>query len=109
MITVLVGPFRVDRHNPIEEAKPLLLRDLANLESYFAKYWVQLDAEIEYSRLIPRINQLAVTGTACLTPTMSGCVDYACPGAMARKESARRTENHFARNRGCLVVPLRLV
>jgi hypothetical protein len=74
MVTVLVVPFRVDRHNPIEEAKPLPLRDLANLESYFVKYYVQLDAKIEYSRLISKINQLAVTRTACLTPTMSGCV-----------------------------------
>lgn len=46
---------KVDRHIRLEEAKPLLLRDLANLESYFAKYWVQLDAEIEYSRLISKI------------------------------------------------------
>ena len=46
---------RVDRHVRLEEAKPLLQRDLTNLESYFAKYWVQLDSEDEYRRLMTKI------------------------------------------------------
>jgi RIO kinase 1 len=45
----------VDRHIRLEEAKPLLLRDLENLESYFAKYGVQLSAEDEYHRLLTTI------------------------------------------------------
>jgi RIO kinase 1 len=45
----------VDRHIRLEEAKPLLLRDLENLESYFAKYGVQLRAEDEFHRLLTKI------------------------------------------------------
>ena len=45
----------VDRHIRLEEAKPLLLRDLENLGSYFAKYGVQLSAEGEYHRLLTKI------------------------------------------------------
>ena len=43
---------RVDRHIRLEEAKPLLLRDLRNLQNYFAKYTVELDAEFQYNRLL---------------------------------------------------------
>ena len=43
---------RVDRHIRLEEAKPLLLRDLRNLQNYFAKYTVELDAELQYNRLL---------------------------------------------------------
>ena len=46
---------RVDRHVRLEEAKPLLLRDLTNLESYFAKYGIELDAEDTYRRLMTKI------------------------------------------------------
>lgn len=41
---------RVDRHLRIEQAKPLLLRDLRNLQNYFAQYGVELDAEAQYDR-----------------------------------------------------------
>lgn len=46
---------RVDRHLRLEEAKPLLLRDLRNLQTYFAEYEVELDAEAEYNRLLARL------------------------------------------------------
>ena len=42
----------VDRHKRIEEAKPYLLRDLRNLERFFAKCSVDLDADDEYDRLL---------------------------------------------------------
>jgi RIO kinase 1 len=43
---------RVDRHLQIEKAKPLLLRDLRNLQNYFAECEVELDAEAQYDRLL---------------------------------------------------------
>ncbi len=46
---------RMTRHLRVEEAKPLLLRDLRNLESYFGRYEVELDAESEYHRLLPKL------------------------------------------------------
>ena len=46
---------RMDRHVRIEEAKPLLLRDLGNLENYFARYGVDLDADVEYRRLLQKL------------------------------------------------------
>ncbi len=46
---------RVDRHSRTEEAKPLLLRDLMNLENYFARYDILLDAHGEYDRLVQRL------------------------------------------------------
>jgi RIO kinase 1 len=45
----------LDRHIQTEKAKPLLLRDLRNLESYFARYNVVLDARAEYDRLVQRL------------------------------------------------------
>jgi RIO kinase 1 len=47
---------RVDRHLRAEEAKPLLFRDLRNLENYFARWNVDLSVEQEYQRLAPRLN-----------------------------------------------------
>ena len=46
---------RVDRHIRVEEAKPLLFRDLNNLRNYFMKHDVKLSAEDEYQRLISRL------------------------------------------------------
>jgi RIO kinase 1 len=46
---------RVTRHILIEEAKPLLLRDLTNLENYFARHSVELNAEDEYHRLTEKL------------------------------------------------------
>ncbi len=46
---------RVDRHSRIEEAKPLLLRDLLNLENHFARYEVRLDAQGEFDRLVQNL------------------------------------------------------
>ncbi len=46
----------VDRHIRIEEAKPLLERDLANLENYFAKHDVPIDARNEYLRLVEKFD-----------------------------------------------------
>jgi RIO kinase 1 len=45
----------IDRHIQVEKAKPLLIRDLRNLENYFAKYNVVLDARVEYDRLVQRL------------------------------------------------------
>jgi RIO kinase 1 len=45
---------RVDRPVRFEKAKPLLLRDLRNLQSYFEEYGVELDAEAECNRLVAR-------------------------------------------------------
>jgi RIO kinase 1 len=49
---------RVTRHLRIEEAKPLLLRGLRNLESFFTKHDVVIDAESEYRRLLRKLDQL---------------------------------------------------
>jgi RIO kinase 1 len=49
---------RVTRHLRIEEAKPLLLRDLRNLESFFTKHDVVIDAESEYRRFLLKLDQL---------------------------------------------------
>jgi len=46
---------RVDRHIRREEAKPLLLRDLRNLQDYFTKYDVELNAEAEFDRLLSKL------------------------------------------------------
>ncbi len=46
---------RRDRHILVEDAKPLLLRDLKNLERYFEDYGVQIDAAHEYERLLPKL------------------------------------------------------
>jgi len=46
---------RVDRHRKIETAKPLLMRDLQNLERHFARYNVQIDAASEYDRLLATV------------------------------------------------------
>jgi RIO kinase 1 len=48
---------KMDRHIQAERAKPLLLRDLRNLETYFAQYDTTLDADAEYSRLVSRLEQ----------------------------------------------------
>jgi RIO kinase 1 len=45
----------VDRHIRLEVAKPLLLRDLKNLEKHFIKYSIHLDAEEEYNRLLSKL------------------------------------------------------
>jgi len=45
----------VTRHIRIEEAKPLLLRDLKNLEHFFTRLDVELDAENEYNRLCKKL------------------------------------------------------
>jgi RIO kinase 1 len=47
---------RMDRHQRIEEAKPLLHRDLTNLENYFAGYDVELDAKELYERLLAKLD-----------------------------------------------------
>lgn len=47
---------RMDRHQKIEEAKPLLHRDLRNLENYFASYDVKLDAQEVYERLLAKLD-----------------------------------------------------
>ncbi len=44
----------VDRHVRLEEAEPLLHRDLKNLQNYFSEYHVELGIETEYQRLISR-------------------------------------------------------
>lgn len=55
---------RVDRHLRLEEAKPLLLRDLRNLQSYFQDYDVLLDVDAEYQRLLAKIDaELCVSHT----------------------------------------------
>lgn len=45
---------KMDRLERVEEAKPLLLRDLRNLEDYFWEYSVDLSADREYQRLLPK-------------------------------------------------------
>ncbi len=46
-----------NRHIQVEKAKPLLLRDLRNLETYFARYDTELHADAEYLRLASRLEQ----------------------------------------------------
>lgn len=46
---------KMDRHILVQKAKPLLLRDLKNLENYFARYHVELDADNEFNRLVFRL------------------------------------------------------
>jgi RIO kinase 1 len=46
---------KMDRHVQVEKAKPVLHRDLKNLENYFARYGVDLDANYEYGRLVSRL------------------------------------------------------
>jgi RIO kinase 1 len=48
---------KMDRHVQAEKAKPLMLRDLKNLENYFARYGTVLDADAEYSRLVSKLEQ----------------------------------------------------
>ncbi len=45
----------MDRHIQVERGKPLLLRDLRNIENYFARYQVELDARAEYERLVSKL------------------------------------------------------
>ncbi len=45
----------MDRHMQVERGKPLLLRDLRNIENYFARYEVGLDARAEYERLLSKL------------------------------------------------------
>jgi RIO kinase 1 len=45
----------VTRHILIEQAKPLLLRDLRNIEHFFHRHDVELDAENEYRRLCQKL------------------------------------------------------
>jgi RIO kinase 1 len=49
---------RKDRHIRVEEAKPLLFRDLKNLERYFKRYGVTIDAASEYARLLLKLEDL---------------------------------------------------
>ncbi len=46
---------KMNRHIQVEKAKPLLLRDLRNLETYFARYDTELHADAEYLRLVSRL------------------------------------------------------
>ncbi len=46
---------KMDRHIQAEKAKPLLLRDLRNLENYFSRYGTELKADTEYDRLSLRL------------------------------------------------------
>lgn len=48
---------RVDRHIKFGESKGLLLRDLMNLEKYFRRYGVELDADGEHARLSNRFEE----------------------------------------------------
>ena len=50
---------RVSRHIQVKEAEPLLIRDLTNLQNFFAKYDVKLNAESEYRRLLKKIETIA--------------------------------------------------
>lgn len=43
---------RVDRHERLKEAGPLLFRDLRNLAKYFDEYGVGIDAEAEHRKLM---------------------------------------------------------
>lgn len=45
---------RPNRHNQFEKAKPLLRRDLENISDYFAKYDIEIGAQIEYDRLVTK-------------------------------------------------------
>lgn len=49
---------RKDRHIRVEEAKPLLFRDLRNLKRYFKGYGVEINAASEYDRLLPKLERL---------------------------------------------------
>lgn len=46
----------MDRHLRVEEAKPLLLHNLRNLEDYFAEYSVDFKSDAEYQRLLPKLD-----------------------------------------------------
>jgi serine/threonine-protein kinase RIO1 len=48
---------RVNRHAQLEKAKPLLMRDLKNLERYFLRYAIKIDAASEYERLLSAVEQ----------------------------------------------------
>ena len=45
------------RHARIKDAKPLLLRDLRNLETYFARYGIDLDALGQYHHMVAELDQ----------------------------------------------------
>jgi len=49
----------VDRYLRIADAKPLLLRDLRNLQHYFETQGVQIDAQSEYARIERKLNDLS--------------------------------------------------
>jgi RIO kinase 1 len=49
----------VDRYLRIEDAKPLLLRDLTNLGHYFERQRVRFDAQEKYARLVRMLDELA--------------------------------------------------
>ncbi len=46
---------KVDRHQKTQEAAPLLLRDLQNIETYFKSYGVLVNAQEEYRRLLLKL------------------------------------------------------
>ena len=56
---------QVDRHIRVEEAKPLLLRDLTNLQNYFGEYGIKLLAENEYQRLMSRLAPRSSLSAQC--------------------------------------------
>ncbi len=46
---------KVDRHQKMRQAAPLLLRDLQNVETYFKSYGVLVNAQEEYRRLLLKL------------------------------------------------------
>ena len=50
---------KMDRHIQAQKAKPLLFRDLRNLEAYFARYDTEFNADTMYHRLASKLEQPA--------------------------------------------------
>ena len=46
---------KVDRHQKTREAAPLLLRDLQNVETYFKRNGVSVNAREVFTRLLPKL------------------------------------------------------
>jgi len=49
---------RVNRNTQLEKAKPLLMRDLQNLERFFGRCGVKVDAATEYERLLSLVEAI---------------------------------------------------
>jgi serine/threonine-protein kinase RIO1 len=49
---------RINRHTQLEKAKPLLMRDLQNLERFFGRCGVKVDAATEYERLLSLVEAI---------------------------------------------------